>query len=393
MLGEVGLFDVLFGKGRAAAAARKAEANGDLARAAELWMEAERPEDAARVMVIRGDAEPDAAARLRHYTHAAALAPEGGALRRTARTKRAELVVAMTEDAAVSAVARRDLLGAAADLEELGEAANAAAAYRAAGDKDGEARALAKAGDVDRLEVLLASQQEGERAARMMSEAQADIEMLVTSGKRREALAAAERLLREQPDKLRARERVSSLRAQRAMGPVANMIVSGKRMALALGDEIVIGRTDGTLRVPSHSVSRRHVRIRRENGQIVMQDLESRNGTQLRGMNVLGALPIGEGLDLRLGKEVPLRIAPFKGIDGAISIDLAGATTIAPLGPARLGIGEWRIELASDDWLELVSGQPPAFAGDVAVAPRTTLFVSDALARERGGPVVLEVLG
>jgi hypothetical protein len=383
----------LFGKGRSAAAARKAEASGDLARAVELWMEAERPEDAARVMLIRGDAETDAAARLRHYTHAAALASEGGALRRAARIKRAELVVAMTEDAAVSAVARRDLLGAAADLEELGEAASAAAAYATAGDKEGEARALAKAGDVDRLEMLLTSQHEGARAARAMSEAQADIEMLVASGRRREALAAAERLIRDQPDNLRARERASSLRARRAMGPVANVIVSGKRMALALGDEIVIGRSEGTLRVPSHSVSRRHVRIRRENGRIVMQDLESRNGTQLRGMNVMGALPMGEGLDLRLGKEVHLRIAPFEGIDGAISIDLAGATTIAPLGPARLGIGEWRVELASDGWLELVSGEPPAFAGDVAMVPRTTLFVGDALACERGGPVMLEVLG
>jgi hypothetical protein len=177
------------------------------------------------------------------------------------------------------------------------------------------------------------------------------------------------------------------------MGPTANLVILGKRMALALGDEIVIGRTEGTLRVPSHAVSRRHVRIRRERGQIVMQDLESRNGTQLRGMNVAGTLAIGEGLALRLGKEVPLHIAPFEGMEGAVSIDLGGTTTIAPLGPARLGIGEWRIELASDEWLELLSGEPPAFVGDVAMVPRTTLFVGDALARERGGPVVLEVLG
>ena len=69
------LLKSISGKGRAAAAARKAEARGELAKAAELFVEADEPEEAARVMVLRGDAETDPRLRLQHYTQAAATAP------------------------------------------------------------------------------------------------------------------------------------------------------------------------------------------------------------------------------------------------------------------------------------------------------------------------------
>ena len=66
-------------------------------------------------------------------------------------------------DAEVAAAGRRAVLGdlardvleAAEELLEIGEGMKAAEAYRLLGDKDGEARALAVAGDVERLEFLL----------------------------------------------------------------------------------------------------------------------------------------------------------------------------------------------------------------------------------------------
>src|ERR1700723_694598 len=83
---DVSLLDRLFGKTRAAAtAARRAELEGDLPRAALLWAEADRADEAARVILLRGDAETDSAKRFQLYVQAVALAPEGNAVRDIAR--------------------------------------------------------------------------------------------------------------------------------------------------------------------------------------------------------------------------------------------------------------------------------------------------------------------
>ena len=110
-------FDKWFGKGRLAAQARAAELRGDLVRAGELFGEAGDTEQAARIMVVRGEAELDARARLLLFTQAASLAPEGTETNRTARLKRAELLLALAGDAVISAVARHEVTEAARDLD------------------------------------------------------------------------------------------------------------------------------------------------------------------------------------------------------------------------------------------------------------------------------------
>lgn len=342
-------------------------------------------------MLLRGDAEPDARTRLQHYTQAALTAPSGHEAGREARLKRAELVIAIAGDAAVSAVARKDVRAAAADLEAIGEGEKAAHAYALAGDAEGEARALAGAGEVDRLEDLLSMEQAKERETRKRHDASASIDLLVASGRRREALAAAEDQARAAPDDLQAREAALRLRGRRAHGPFARVTLNEHALALVLGDEIVIGRTEGTLTVSSNAVSRRHLRIAREGGDVFVEDLGSRNGTQLHGMGIAGKMSIGEGLDLKLGKEVSLRVSPSKVLTGGYDIELARSTWTAPLGPASIGVGAWRIELAQDGWIELVSGEPPAFVGEVALALRTTLLIGDAISESRGGTPVLRL--
>ena len=114
-------------------------------------------------MTLRGDAETDTRARMKHYTQAVATAPEGSAVRDDARKKRAALLVAQFGGAALSESAKRELRGAAGELLALGDATNAAEAYKLAGDAEGQAKALAQAGDVDSLEQLLSEQQKKER--------------------------------------------------------------------------------------------------------------------------------------------------------------------------------------------------------------------------------------
>jgi hypothetical protein len=387
------VFDRFFGKGKSRAAAQKAELRGDLAKAVELYVEADAKDDAARVMVLRGDSEPEPRQRLVYYTQACRMAPDGGESRLDARRKRALLAITLAGDAAISAVARRDTLDAAKELEELGEAARAAEAYRLAGDREGEARALAAAGEVDELEFLLSEEQHKDRLVRQKSDAQADVEILVTSGRRRDALEALETLLQKNQDDMRLRERAVSIRSRRVLGRVVRMALGGERVSFVLGPELTIGR-EGTVTVASSAISRHHLRVFRKDGAVHVQDLDSRNGTQLRGINVTGSLPMHEGVELKLGREVPLRVFPSTVFPGAVDVDIAGERYVAALGEGTLPIAGWSLKEAADHWVELVCAQDsPAYLQKIALVPRSTLLVGDAIGKNREDDPVLKILG
>lgn len=389
-------FDKWFGKGRDRAQAQAAELRGDLAKAAEIYGASGQHGEVARIMLLRGEGETDARIRLQHFTQAARLAPEGTETNRTARLKRAELLLALAGDTAVSAVARHEVNEAARDLEAIGEPLKAAEAFARSGDKEGEARALQAAGDVDRLEFLLSTEQFRERSERSRGEKTKDVDVMIESGRRREALAALDELLRVTPDDAPLRERANGLRARRVLAPIVAVeaVLDGQpsRFVLVTGDEVVLGRTEGAITVPSNAVSRQHLRLFREHGAVMVRDLESRNGTQLRGINLAGTLAVGDGLELKLGKEVPIRLVPSTRLDGAIEIMVAGETYVACLGPTRTPIAGITLAAGSDGWLEVVTEGARAFAGDVELVPRTTLLVGDALATTRGGAAVLRIL-
>ncbi|MFO0742053.1 MAG: FHA domain-containing protein [Labilithrix sp.] len=382
-------YEKWFGKGRLAAQARAAELRGDLAKAAELFGQAENNAEVARVMVMRAEAEPDARARLQLLTQASKLAPEGTDTNKSARLKRAELLLALAGDAAVSAVARHEIVEAAKDLEAIGEPLKAAEAYHRAGDKEGEARALQAAGDVEALEFLLSTEQYKERSSRARDERTKDVDVMIGCGRRREALSALDEMLAETPDDAPLRERANGLRARRVLAPLVTIESIGERWTIVTGNEVVIGRTDGAIKVPSNAVSRQHVKITRDGDQIVIRDLESRNGTQLRGINVAGALPVGEGIELKLGKEVPLRITPSRKIAGAVEIEVAGSTYFASLGPTKTPVTGIELAAGADGWLELVGH---AFLGEVELTPRATLLLGDSLSTTRGEEALLRVV-
>jgi hypothetical protein len=141
------------------------------------------------------------------------------------------------------------------------------------------------------------------------------------------------------------------------------------------------------------------VAIARVTGRIEVRDLGSRNGTELRGMRIGGAIAVpvdGEspGLDLKLGGEVPLRLAPSALLEGALAIEVGGAHYVAPLGLAHLGVGSWVLEAGIDGWVDLVTGDGPrAYLGTTELGDETALLAGDAVGTERGGPAVLRVVG
>lgn len=377
------------GTARALANARSAELRGELAQAAALYAEAGRLDEAARVMVLRGDAEADPAVRLRHYVQAAETAPAGSPAWTHARRKRGSHVIAMSADAPMTETTRQDLLQAARELEELGdaEAATAAAvAYGRAGDVEGQARALARAGDVEKLDALLLEQQGKDREAIARRAAHDQVAMLLATGRRREALETA----RASTDAA-LRERVASVAARRVAADVVAVELHGRPARIALGEEVVVGRV-AAISIASTAVSRRHVTVARRGGDIVVRDMGSRNGTTLRGLALAGEARVGDGIEVRLGNEVPMVVRPSDELAGAAVIELAGERYVAPLGPAALGVGAWALERGSDGWAELVTADsPPGFADAIQLAPRVTLLSGDAIAAERGGAVVLRV--
>jgi hypothetical protein len=390
-------------KREALAQARAAELRGELAQAAVLFAQALRPDEAARVMVLRGDAEVEPAARLRHYVQAVATAPPGSQAATHAARKRASAVVDLASDMPMTTSLRQDLAAAARDLEELGDAERAAQAYARAGDLEGEVRALTRAGDVDRVDALLALAEQRDRDARARAHARDDVEMLVAAGRRREAVAIAQASADED-----VRSRGIALAKTGVTGGVLRVAVCGREMLVLLGEPLVIGRApDGSgrerdddrgkarearLAIASAALSRRHVVVERRGDDYVVRDLGSRNGTSLRGLRLEGEAHVGEGLELKLAGEVPVSLRKTHDLGGALAVDLPAGRYVVPLGPTRLPVGRWRLERADDGWAELVTDDaPPAFAGALQLAPRVTLLVGDAIAAQRSGPAVLEV--
>jgi hypothetical protein len=384
----VRLFGRKLGGTRTLGKARAAELRGELGQAAALFAQAGRLDEASRVMLLRGDGEMDPAVRLRHYVQALATAPPGTSAHTDARRKHATLVLAIAAGETVTPALRQDLLQAGRDLEAIGEPDKAAEAYARAGDVEGEARALARAGDVEKLDALLLGQQGRDRETLARREAHEEVLALVASGRRREAVAMA---LASGDEAVR--ERGRGVEARRVSGEVVSVSIGGREMRVVLGTEVVVGRV-AAIAVASAALSRQHLCIARRGSDVVVRDLGSRNGTLLRGLALVGEATVGDAIEVRLGKEVPLVVRPSTELPGAVSLEIAGARYVAPLGPARLGVGAWRLERGVDGWVELATDDdPPAFAGALRLAPRVTLLRGDAMSEERGGPAVLRVEG
>jgi hypothetical protein len=189
------------------------------------------------------------------------------------------------------------------------------------------------------------------------------------------------------------RERGRALEARRVGSAMVSLSLDHHEMTLVLGAEVIVGRV-GAIAIASAAVSRQHLLVARRGDDVVVRDLGSRNGTLVRGMALGGEALVGEGIDLLLGNEVPVVVRPAPELAGAVALEIGGTRYLAPLGPARLAVGAWRLERGADGWVELATDDgPPAFAGGMRLAARVTLLHGDAIGSERGGVAVLRMGG
>lgn len=67
-------------------------------------------------------------------------------------------------------------------------------------------------------------------------------------------------------------------------------------------DEITIGRLEGnTIRLTERNVSRRHARLLRQNGSVMVEDLGSYNGIRVNGEKIEGRAPLTDGDLVQIG--------------------------------------------------------------------------------------------
>lgn len=75
-------------------------------------------------------------------------------------------------------------------------------------------------------------------------------------------------------------------------------------IALAAGENLVGRAPDATVSIPSRKVSRRHARIKVDGTRVVLEDLQSRNGTFVGAHRIEGPTTLADGDEITIGPAV-----------------------------------------------------------------------------------------
>jgi hypothetical protein len=273
----------------------------------------------------------------------------------------------------------------------------AADAYALAGDAESEVRVLTAAGAIERLEERLRATEASAREQRDLDLALRRIADLDRTAERRAALELALATLAKREDE-RVADAARAIRARLTRGPVVDLEIGGERIRYALGAEVTIGRGDATIVISSRAASRRHLRIFRGEADVFVEDLGTRNGTQLAGARITGPIRVGDGLRLELGGEVPFEIAPAtrEGLapGDLFDIEVAGVGYAAPLGELKVDGLRIDHEAVRDESYVVLRTPPGAarpYLGDFQLAARVELCAGDEIKKERGGAVLIRV--
>jgi hypothetical protein len=186
------------------------------------------------------------------------------------------------------------------------------------------------------------------------------------------------------------------LLARLCRGPRLTLALDGEEVALLLGDVVTVGRVEASLTIPSPLVSRAHVRLFRRDGVALVEDLGSHNGTWLAGARLAAPLPIGAGVALALGGQIPCSLVPAPGaLAGAIAVTVAGERWIAPLGPLDLGVARLATETREAELVVTLRLAPggAAWLEEAPVASAIELSPGDRLRLGGAAPREIRVVG
>lgn len=246
--------------------------------------------------------------------------------------------MAVLEDArargAASAEEKRRLAEAAGRLERVDRALEAAEAFAILGRKEDQARCLELAGEIERLEALLSETNEADQKEGQLRRFLADYENALRYGARLDARAALREALRVAPDERSVAELLRRLEARMPPAGRVWLSIGGARVGFVGKLPAVMGRGDDVeIRVRGTSVSRRHAEVALVDGALVVRDLDSRNGTLVRGVPMAGAIELAGPTEIGLGDDVPLEVRPR---GGAVVVEVRGGFDRG----ARIIVGE-----------------------------------------------------
>ncbi len=292
--------------------ARAAEGAGQWRRAAALWAEAGEPMLAAEALVHLASRGGTLEERLEALHDALRWIPDGEHERRD--EVEVQLARIVLDDAkvrgAASAEEKRRLADAAARLERLDHEAEAADAYELLGRMEDALRCLEAAGEIERLEAMLerTSSEDAREGAlrRLMSE----YEMALKFGARLEARAALREACKVAPDERSVAELLRRLEARMPPPSRVRLSIDGRRVGFVGRLPAVLGRGEVDVPIRGTSVSREHAEIALANGALVLRDLDSRNGTLVRGVPIRARIELSGQTEIGLGDDVSLSIEP-----------------------------------------------------------------------------------
>ncbi len=289
---------------------RIAEARGFYRDAAALYAAAGAEGDAARALAQAAERCEGLDEALATYKDALRWTKPGEPLRRELLANFGGRVLRRARAEGVTTESERRLLGEAAEaLAEAERFASAADAWEMLEDWERTASCLTRAGEIERLEALLATKGKESESRRAQALALDAYRAALDVGARAEALRQLELARRLAPDDPLLGDLLRDLEARRPSDGSVRLRVGRSSEVVCLGAlPVALGR-EGPFALRGASLSRRHALVGREGGQVRVEDLGSRNGTRVEGVPIDASLSLDAPFALGLGDEVEVRVA------------------------------------------------------------------------------------
>jgi hypothetical protein len=305
-------------------AAVAAEAAGNVDLAAERYALAGENAGAVRMHLARAARAPTRITELAALRDAMRWAAEDPVLQRQAA---AALGRALWEAAKAEGVAterdRAKVREAADLLVRGGDHTTAGEALESIGDHLAAANAYSAGGLVERMEHALAKDDASQERAREEADAFAGYETHMRIGRRDDARADLVRCIAAARVAGEYRRLLDQLDTALLTAGKAELRRRGKPMIVACAaSKIVLGRDqlcDLTLR--AGGVSRQHAEIDRLASAFSLRDLDSRNGTTIGGLPLVGKVPLAGAGRFGLGDECPI---DFEVVDDTLILRVVG---------------------------------------------------------------------
>jgi len=312
-------------------AAVAAEAAGNVDAAAERYAMAGDRAGAVRMHVARSERAGDRAGAIAALRDALHWAGDEPVLQRTAARALGRALYAQAQAEGVATARDKERLREAARLLVVGGDHRVAGdAYERLGDLPAAAAAWSAGGLVEKVEEVLARDDEQQRAARELKDAAASYQTNLRIGRRDDARADLERCARLAPTSAEYRRLIDELDASLITGGRVELRRRHGRALVLCGTEaIAIGRDPlADLPLRSGGVSRHHAEIGVLGaGRFELRDAGSRNGTTIGGVPLAGPVPLAGAGQFALGDHCTIDFdvaGPPAGAAAALHLHIEG---------------------------------------------------------------------